>query len=126
MSSIMASDQSKLLLEHYLSFQRRLERTVTLKDFAAHLEIHETTLNLLINDKRSMSGKMAVHLASKTGDHRFLDLKQLPHPDPLFSYVSMEWPHLNAEQQRAVRDQIAKYRAGENDERERTTVPARV
>jgi plasmid maintenance system antidote protein VapI len=55
MSAIMASDQSKLLLEHYLDYQRDQERQVSLKEYAALLGIHETTLNLLINDRRPKS-----------------------------------------------------------------------
>lgn len=116
MNIYMASDQSKLLFEHYLDHQRERGRQVTLREYAEFLEIHESTLNLLINDKREISGSMAVHLAAKTGDNRFLDLKRLPHPDPLFSYVTMEWPNLRPEQQQAIRDQIAHYRIGDNDE----------
>lgn len=118
MSSTMTSDQAKLILEHYLDYQRDQERQVTLKEFAALLEIHETTLNLLINDKRQISGRMAVHLAAVLHDNRFLDLINVPHPDPLFSYVSREWPNLLPEQQAAIRDQIAKYRTGIKDDKE--------
>lgn len=106
----MPSQQSKLLLEHYLEFQKREERKVTLREFARHLDIHEVTLNLIINDKRPMSRQMAAHLGQKTGDNRFYDLKNMPHPDPNFTYVTKEWSQLSDEQKRAVRDQVAEYR----------------
>lgn len=105
----MATQQSKLILEHYLNYQRSMERQMTLREFSIFLGIHETTLNLLINDKREISGRMAVHLASKTNDNRFLDLKRIPHQDPLFSYVSNEWSKLKPEQKKAIRDQIEIY-----------------
>lgn len=110
MQKTMASEQSKLLLEHYREYQRLQERTVSLREFAKYLNINESTLNLLINDKRPMSNHMALHLAKKTGDNRFLDVQHLPHPDPLYGYVVSEWKNLNDEQKRAVRDQVAEYR----------------
>ena len=110
MKTQMPSPQSKLLLDHYLEFQRREERPVTLREFARFLEIHETTLNLLINDKRQMSKQMAAHLGKKTGDNRFYDLKQMPHPDPNYIYVTSEWTHLSDYEKRAIRDQVAEYR----------------
>lgn len=111
----MASTQSKLILEHYLDYQRQQERQITLKEYAEHLQIHETTLNLLINDKRSISNNMAAHLAKKTGDNRFYDLKGLPHPDPIFTYVVNKWQELKPEFQRMIKDQVAKY-LSENDD----------
>jgi len=110
MKKPMASEQSKLLLEHYREYQRLQERTVSLREFAKYLNINESTLNLLINDKRPMSNHMALHLAKKTGDNRFLDVQHLPHPDPNYTYVTSEWTHLSDYEKRAIRDQVAEYR----------------
>ncbi len=121
MCRYMITPQSKLLLEHFQAFQTKAERVVSLREFSEYLKIHESTLNLLINDKRKMTERMAANLARRTGDRRFYDLKEMPHVDPLFSYISKEWPNLKPEQQLAVRDQIAKYRTGENENAETTT-----
>ena len=106
----MPSEQSKLLLEHYLEYQRREQKTITAREFSKHLGIHETTLSLLMNDKEKISNQMAARLGKKTGDYRFYDLNQLPHPDPLYGYITSEWKHLTDEQKRAIKEQVAEYR----------------
>jgi len=120
MSNYMTSSQTKLLLEHFFAFQKDAQRVVSLREFAEHLKIHESTLNLLVNDRRKITERMAAYLARRTGDPRFYDLRHLPHMDPLLSYISTEWPNLKPEERMALRDQVASYRTGDNDKKERT------
>ena len=112
---------SELLLQHYLDWQRRKGSAGSRKAFAEYLGISESYFSIIWNGRRSPPKTILVRLANRLDDPRFYDLGNLPHPDPLFTYVAREWPNLKAEEQLAIRDQIAGYRAGDDDGKKPTT-----
>lgn len=65
---------AELLTHHYLEYQKRSGGMKKLKQFAEYLEIHEVTLNRLINGKRNAGPAMLVRLGKKLEDPRFYEL----------------------------------------------------
>jgi hypothetical protein len=110
-----------LLTENFLDWQKGQGQVRKLKDFADYLEIHEVTLNQLINDRKPASEKMLVHLAQKTGDVRFYNVADLPSPDPDLQALTRIWPHLTEEARHALRSQGEKFA----DENERPSAQSR-
>jgi hypothetical protein len=100
---------AELLTENYLEWQKQQGQVRKLKDFAEFLEIHEVTLNLLINGRKQATTKMLVHLANKTGDVRFYEVADLLKPDPLLNYVQQEWGELTLEQQNEIREKVERF-----------------
>jgi len=98
-----------LLLERYLKWQAEQGGRKSLREFAKYLEIHEVTLNRLMNKPIPASKQMLVHLAQKLNDPRFLDLENIPRPDPDLQTLSRLWPSLPAETRHAIREQAEKY-----------------
>jgi hypothetical protein len=98
-----------LLLERYLQWQSEQGGRRSLREFAQYLEIHEVTLNRLMNKPIPASKQMLVHLAQKLNDPRFLDLENIPHPDPDLQTLSRLWPRLSEETRHTLREQAEKY-----------------
>jgi hypothetical protein len=115
-----------LLIEKYLEWQQDLGQVRTLKNFAEHLEIHEVTLNQLINGKKSCTPKMCVHLAKKTGDTRFYDLADLPHPDPGLQEITRLWSSLSEFARTAILEQVEDYAARDEPKTQPLPEPSEV
>jgi transcriptional regulator with XRE-family HTH domain len=107
----MTSLAKELLFEKYLDFQRDHKEVKTMKDFAVYCKVSETYMNLLMNGRRSISPKMAVHLAQILDEPRFYDLVHSPHPDETFKYMSSNWSGLTPDQHKALQQQAAEYLA---------------
>jgi len=80
-----------------------------MKDFAIHLDVHEGTLNRIINGKQDISKKLAVQFARKLGDPRFYTLENLPAPDLDFEKLMKVWPFIPENKRRALREQGESY-----------------
>ena len=105
-----------LLLDHYLEWQRNRGSAAPIKAFAEYLGISETYFNLIWNGKRTPSADIIARIATKLADPRFYDVAGISRPDPVFTYVAREWPHLSHREQEAVRELIRKYRTRDGDE----------
>jgi transcriptional regulator with XRE-family HTH domain len=112
MMKTMSNETAKLLLDHYLDFQKRKGELATQAEFADYLGIHKTTLSNLNKGERPLSKKMAILLAEKTSDPRFYDVAGLARPDPALSYVSKSWDNLTQEQQDEIQKNIKDYLKG--------------
>lgn len=85
---------AELLTHHYLEYQKRSGGMKKLKQFAEYLEIHEVTLNRLINGKRNAGPAMLVRLGKKLEDPRFYELAMAPYSgdkNPVLDYVDRNW-----------------------------------
>lgn len=105
------SPGAELLLEKFLDYQKQEGEVKKLKDFAAHCQISETYMNLLMNDRRSLTAKMAVHLAKVLNEPRFYDVADLPrHPDDHdLEIINRLWPYLSEEDRQAIADQAERF-----------------
>lgn len=109
MINSMASLFKELLLEHFLDFQREQGERKTLREFAKFLDENETTLNLLMNEKRPPSVKKAAKYAEKTGDMRFYAAVGAPAPDPNLTYITNVWEDLPPSAQKKLAEEAEKY-----------------
>lgn len=100
---------SELLLEHYLDYQRRTGKLVSLRAFAEHLGVHVSTISLLMSGKRPLSRSMAKRLAEAANDPRFYDAAGLSRPDPGLQYITQSWDRLSESQRNAIRETVARY-----------------
>jgi len=98
-----------LLIDHYLNWQKELGDVKTMRDFAAYLDVHEGTLNRIINGKQQVSEKLAVQFAQKLHDPRFYALENLPEPDLDFEKLMKVWQYIPAEKKRELREQGESY-----------------
>ncbi len=110
--SHMKSPAAELLLEKFLDYQKEQGEIKKLKDFAAHCHISETYMNLIMNDRRPLTSKLAVHLAKVLNEPRFYDAVNIPRSDPLdpdLQALTYLWPRLTEEERHAVREQGEHY-----------------
>ena len=114
---------ANLLTDNFLKWQKDQGQVRKLKDFADYLDIHEVTLNQLINGRKKATSKMLIHLAQKTGDIRFYDIENLPHPDPDLQTLNRLWPFLTEDSRHTILKQAEKY-ATDNEQPSTQSKPA--
>jgi transcriptional regulator with XRE-family HTH domain len=112
----MASLGTKLLLQHYLDWQKREGSVKTLKEFASFCGINESYFNLVMNEKRPFTQKMAFKLAKVLNDPQFYDVVDLPRPDPDLQALTQIWPLLDETSRHTLRKQGERY-VTENEKR---------
>jgi transcriptional regulator with XRE-family HTH domain len=99
----------KLLLEHYLAFQKNKEDTATWKEFSEHIGIDRVYLNKIYNGKRKAGEKTIEYLARFFQDPRFYDDAGIPRPDPQLQALIYGWANIPKDVQEKIGEEAKPY-----------------
>lgn len=106
---------ARWLNARFLEWQLQEGERKNLTQFAEYLGMSQAYLSMCITGVReSVSQEMAERIARRLGDEIYVLLgKQAP--DPVYSYVTRNWERLSPEQQRQVKDEVARYLTQESE-----------
>jgi hypothetical protein len=99
----------ELLHDGLINLQRDKRRRLTIKEFADYLQENESSLNLMMNGKRSITKGKLLKFGEKLKDNRFYELAGETPPDPDLLYIQQNWPQIPNELRRNLREQAEKY-----------------
>jgi len=108
---------SDLLNEHFLKWQLNSGTRRKLKEFAEHLGVGETMLNLVINNKKKATRPFIIRCAEVLHDDRFYTLTGIIPPNSDLYYIQSHLTEINPTHARQLREQMEKYLTGQSDEK---------
>lgn len=95
----------------FLEWQRESGGRKTVREFARHLGVSQSSISMWWNGDRIPEGINVQKLANKLGIEIY-DVLALPRPDADLHYLQKEWEELSPKQRRSLREQAEKYRGG--------------
>ena len=107
-----------LLFEHHKKYEMQIRRTVSQKEFAEYIGIHDKNYNHIINGRRKPSAATLKHLAKFFNDPRFYDAVGVPRSDDELIYIQTSWGRL-PKQVREEMYQLTKLYADEKLEKKK-------
>jgi|WetSurMetagenome_2_1015567.scaffolds.fasta_scaffold06052_5 hypothetical protein len=105
----MGTGTSKLLLEHFLAWQREQGERRTLKEFADYIGISDKSLNHVFTGTREPTERQTQLFAVVFDDPRFYKVTNRKPEDPKLIYINRHWKNTPTDIQKKIAEEIQKY-----------------